>query len=47
MEILLWLRAHMVALMVVVFGLIALTTYWPGRKSVVERNASIPLDDDL
>jgi cbb3-type cytochrome oxidase subunit 3 len=26
--------------------LIVLTTYWPGRKSTLERNGRIPLDDD-
>ena len=29
-----------------VFVLIVLTTYWPGRKSQIERNGRIPLEDD-
>ena len=29
-----------------VFVLIVLTTYWPGRKSQIERHGRIPLDDD-
>lgn len=30
----------------VVFLLILLTTYWPGRKSQIERHGRIPLEDD-
>jgi hypothetical protein len=30
----------------VVFLLILLTTYWPGRKSRIERHGRIPLEDD-
>jgi cbb3-type cytochrome oxidase subunit 3 len=29
-----------------VFVLIVLTTYWPGRKSRIERHGRIPLEDD-
>jgi hypothetical protein len=29
-----------------VFVLILLTTYWPGRKSQIERHGRIPLEDD-
>ena len=29
-----------------VFLLILLTTYWPGRKSRIERHGRIPLEDD-
>ena len=29
-----------------VFLLILITTYWPGRKSQIERHARIPLEDD-
>lgn len=29
-----------------VFLLIAITTYWPGRRAAIERNGRIPLDDD-
>ena len=34
------------ALLCVVFLLVLLTTYLPGRKSQMERNGRIPLDDD-
>ena len=47
MQFLLWAQGYLVVLMVVVFSLVGITTYWPGRKSRVEHNASIPLDDDL
>jgi cbb3-type cytochrome oxidase subunit 3 len=47
MDLVLWIRAHSVAAMVVMFCAIALTTYWPGRKKSVERNGSIPLRDDM
>ena len=30
----------------VVFLLILLTTYWPGRKSQIEQHGQIPLEDD-
>ena len=30
----------------VVFVLLVATTYWPGRKSSIERHARIPLEDD-
>ena len=31
---------------IAVFVLILLTTYWPGRKSQIERHGRIPLEDD-
>ena len=32
--------------MFVVFVLIVVTTYWPGRKSQIEQHGRIPLEDD-
>jgi cbb3-type cytochrome oxidase subunit 3 len=46
MPILLWLEHNLIVLVLTVFVLIVLTTYWPGRKSSIERNGRIPLDDD-
>lgn len=46
MPILMWLEHNSILLMFSVFVLIVLTTYWPGRKSSIERNGRIPLDDD-
>lgn len=48
MDTVLWIRAHVVAPLVLVFVWLLLTVYWPGQKKRVEANASIPLrDDDL
>jgi cbb3-type cytochrome oxidase subunit 3 len=46
MPILVWLEHNSIVLVLTVFVLIVLTTYWPGRKSSIERNGRIPLDDD-
>jgi cbb3-type cytochrome oxidase subunit 3 len=46
MPILMWLERNSIVLVLTVFVLIVLTTYWPGRKSSIERNGRIPLDDD-
>jgi cbb3-type cytochrome oxidase subunit 3 len=46
MHILMWLEHNSILLVFTVFVLIVLTTYWPGRKSSIERNGRIPLDDD-
>jgi cbb3-type cytochrome oxidase subunit 3 len=45
-SLVMWLEHNSIVLMFTVFLLIVLTTYWPGRKSGVERNGRIPLDDD-
>jgi cbb3-type cytochrome oxidase subunit 3 len=45
-EIVLWLRLHSVIMMIAVFGLIVITTYWPGRRAEIERSGSIPLRED-
>ena len=39
MPAVLWLEHHSILLVFTVFLLIVLTTYWPGRKSGIERNA--------
>lgn len=44
--ILTWARHHSIVLMLAAFLLILVTTYWPGRRQSIERNASIPLMDD-
>lgn len=46
MTFVLWLRHNWIAPVVLVFVMIVLTTYWPGRKSQIERHGRIPLDDD-
>ncbi len=37
---------YSVVLVAAVFVLIAVTTYWPGRRDRIERHGSIPLRDD-
>jgi cbb3-type cytochrome oxidase subunit 3 len=46
MELIMWLQHHWVVPVTIVFLLIVLTTYWPGRKARIERHGRIPLDDD-
>jgi cbb3-type cytochrome oxidase subunit 3 len=46
MPVVMWLQHHSIVPIFIVFVLIVLTTYWPGRKSSIERNGRIPLDDD-
>jgi cbb3-type cytochrome oxidase subunit 3 len=41
-----WVQHNWIAPVFTVFVLIVATTYWPGRKSSIERNGRIPLDDD-
>ncbi len=46
MPIIVWLQHTSILLVFAVFALILLTTYWPGRKTEIERHGRIPLDDD-
>jgi cbb3-type cytochrome oxidase subunit 3 len=41
-----WLHRYDIVAMVLVFLLIFVTTYWPHRRSQVERHGQIPLEDD-
>jgi cbb3-type cytochrome oxidase subunit 3 len=41
-----WLQHHWIVPVMVIFVLIVLTTYWPGRKASIERHGRIPLEDD-
>jgi hypothetical protein len=41
-----WLQHNWIVPVVTVFLLIVITTYWPGRKSQIERHGQIPLEDD-
>jgi len=45
-QIALWLQLHSVLAMIVVFSLLVITTYWPGRRADIERDGMIPLQDD-
>jgi cbb3-type cytochrome oxidase subunit 3 len=46
MTVITWLQHNWIAPVVAVFLLIVLVTYWPGRKSQMERHGRIPLEDD-
>ena len=41
-----WLQHHWIVPVMLIFVLIVVTTYWPGRKSRIERHGRIPLEDD-
>ena len=42
-----WLEHYSVVAMALVFFVIVAATYWPGRKSGIERQGRIPLEDDV
>lgn len=46
MDLIVWMMRYSIVPVVLVFIVILLTTYWPGRKARVERNGLIPLQDD-
>jgi cbb3-type cytochrome oxidase subunit 3 len=46
MDWVVWAQRHSVAAVTVVFVLIFIATYWPGRKHALEQHGNIPLDDD-
>ena len=46
MTVILWVQQHWILPVFIVFMAIVLTTYWPGRKSRIERHGRIPFEDD-
>lgn len=46
MSVIVWLMQHYVVVVTTIFVLIAVTTYWPGRRASIERHGLIALDDD-
>ena len=46
MPIIQWLQHNSILMMLTVFVLIVLTTFWPGRRTRFERDGHVPLDDD-
>ena len=46
MNVIVWLQHNWIAPVIIVFSLLVVTTYWPGRKSRIERHGRIPLEDD-
>ena len=45
-DAILWLRNHSVLPMLVVFTLIAVATYWPGRRKSIESHGASPFRDE-
>jgi cbb3-type cytochrome oxidase subunit 3 len=41
-----WVQMHAIVPVFLVFVLVVVTTYWPGRKQEMERHGRIPFDDD-
>lgn len=46
MDAIVWTQRHSILVVVTVFTLIVVSTYWPGRKKSIERHGRIPLEDD-
>ncbi len=46
MGVIVWMMRYSIVGVGLVFIMILLTTYWPGRKAHVERHGAIPLEDD-
>ena len=46
MSIIVWLMRYSIVPVGLVFLMILVTTYWPGRQARFRRDAMIPLDDD-
>jgi cbb3-type cytochrome oxidase subunit 3 len=46
MDLIVWAMRYSIVAVGIVFALILITTYWPGRKARIERNGFIPLEDD-
>ena len=46
MDLITWLQHRWIVPVFLIFVLIVVSTYWPGRKSRIERHGRIPLEDD-
>ena len=46
MQIVQWLQHYSTAIMMAVFVMIVVTTFWPGRRDRFDKDARIPLDDE-
>jgi cbb3-type cytochrome oxidase subunit 3 len=46
MNLIMWVEHNSILAILVVFLLIVLTTYWPGRKSKIEAHGRIPFEDE-
>jgi len=41
-----WIEHYSIVVVFIVFALVLVTTYWPGRKATLESKGRILLDDD-
>jgi len=46
LHLLQWIEHYSIVVVFAVFTLVAVTTYWPGRKATLESKGRILLDDD-
>jgi cbb3-type cytochrome oxidase subunit 3 len=46
LAVIMWLQHNSVVFVFVVFLLMLVTLFWPGRRARFDRDARIPLDDD-
>lgn len=46
LQALVWIEHYSIVVVFIVFTLLLVTTYWPGRKATLESKARILLDDD-
>lgn len=46
MKVIAWIEHYSVVVMTLVFVLIFVAAYWPGRKQTIERHGRIPFEDD-
>lgn len=47
MSTLLWLGDYLVVPAFLLFGMLLVITYWPSRRKTMDRDAAIPLRDDV
>ena len=47
MSVLDTIEHYSLVIMMVVFAAIMIATYWPGRKSAIEKQGRIPFEDDV
>ena len=46
MDIVIFLMRYSIVVVMAIFILLVVTTYWPGRRARFDRDANIPLHDD-
>jgi cbb3-type cytochrome oxidase subunit 3 len=46
LSLIVWTQQHFLVPVLLVFLLVVVTTYWPGRRQSMEHDARIPFDAD-